>query len=251
MAKDFAEAAKKLHEKSRNKDTLDQSEVKVVNIAEQELKEKTFEKVVISEIDSLIDKHKKGGVIKREEIKQTFEKIIDNMISNGLMTEEEKTSYTTNPTITEAIKKPTISQSLTAIGKAFITQSSNTVRSDNRTNFDRDIDKAFGFNQVKTTIEAPNLTSLKDKILDGFGKICTSFGFDSLATFCRNAMSADNKEKLNTAELNMAKIADSVLEQAKETNAQIKSNKSSTIEGDKSRPIQQAFQKKQDQGLTR
>ena len=103
------------------------------------LKKETFEKVVISEIDSLINEHKQGGVITREEIKNTFEKIMDNMISNGLMTEEVKRSYTTNPTVEEAFKKSSISQSVMAFGRAVMSKSSNTVTSDNRTNFDKDI----------------------------------------------------------------------------------------------------------------
>ena len=76
------------------------------------------------------------------------------------------------------------------------------------------MDKSLQFND-KGKVDAPNLKSLKDKLLNSIGKVCTSLGLDGIAKSCRQSMSLDNQEKLNKVESGMVKMTHEVTKQAK------------------------------------
>ena len=70
--------------------------------------------------------------------------------------------------------------------------------------FQQDMEKSLQFND-KGKVDAPNLTSLKDKLLNSISRVCTSLGLDGIAKYCRKSMSLDNQEKLNKVESGMVK----------------------------------------------
>jgi hypothetical protein len=170
------------------------------------------------------------------------------MVSNGLMTEEVKRSYTTNPTVEEALKKPNMLGSFIELGNVALNKSVNTAKIDNRTALEKHIDEEFGFTDEKNITESPKLDTLINKMLNCISKICTSCGISSLARSCRSAMSLDGQSQLSGIETKMAKISDLFFEQEKAAGGKIDSNKN-VVEDNKSKPIQKAFKKKQ--GLDR
>ncbi len=189
---------------------------------------------IMPAIDSLIDRHKDGQGISKEEVEKTFKGIMDKMVSDNLMTKGEMDDYLKPQKIqtTERVQTGTKMVPEKQEDKGLLNQFGNFVSgkkpkmveepiyetrkvvSDGPSRFQQDMDKSLQFND-KGKVDAPNLTSLKDKLLNSISRVCTSLGLDGIAKSCRKGMSVDNQEKLNKVESGMVKMTHEVAKQAK------------------------------------
>ena len=147
---------------------------------------------IIPAIDSLIDNHKDGQGIGREEVEKTFKRIMEKMVSDNLMTKGEMDDY---------LKPQKI-------------KTTRKVVSDGPSRFQQDMEESLQFND-RGKVDAPNLTSLKDKLLNSIGKVCTSLGLDGIANSCRKGISLRNQKKLNKVESGMVKMTQAVVKEAR------------------------------------
>jgi hypothetical protein len=97
-------------------------------------------------------------------------------------------------------------------------KTTKTIVVDGPSQFEKDMEKVFG---KEDPIKSPNITSTKDKLLQGISEICTKLGFDGLARSCKKHMSVDNQERLNKLESGMVDMTQKVTAQAKEIGAQV------------------------------
>lgn len=248
MSKEFAENAKRLREQQEK--LAKGTEPEVVGTSRKsegfvdlaaDLNAKTYAKeTIIPAIDSLINRHTDGQGISKEEVEKTFKGIVDKMVEDGLMTEKEKVDYLKPQKIetTERVQTGTKMVEKDPEDRGLLNQFGNFISGkkpqmveepvyktqkivvDGPSKFQQDMEKSLKFNE-KGNVDAPNLTSLKDKLLNSIGKVCTSLGLDSIAKACRKGMSTDNQEKLNKVESGMVKMTQEVTKQAKGIGKQI------------------------------
>ena len=252
MAKEFAEKATKLREQEERRARGAKAEVETLQSEERggasglaesgaDLNAKMYAQgTIIPAIDSLIDRHKDGQGIAKEEIEKTFKGIMDKMVLDDLMTKKEMDDYL-KPQKIETMERVQTGTKLVAEkeeDRGFINQIGNLVSgkkakmveeavyttrkivSDGPSRFQQDMDKSLEFND-KGKVDAPNLKSLKDKLLNFIGNVCTSIGLDGIAKSCRKSMSLENQEKLNKVESGMVKMVQEVSKQAKGIGAEV------------------------------
>ena len=246
MAKTFAENAKKLREQQERLAKGAEPEVERVQSERpsglgglvegtKDLSAKMYaQETIVPAIDSLIDRHKDGQGISKEEVEKTFKGIMEKMVSDNVMTKGEMDDYLKPQKVqtTERVKTGTKMVPEKVEDRGVLNQLGNLmsgkkpkmveepiyetrkVISDGPSKFQQDMDKSLQFND-KGKVDAPNLKSLKDKLLNSIGKVCTSLGLDGIAKSCRQSMSLDNQEKLNKVESGMVKMTHEVTKQAK------------------------------------
>jgi len=252
MAKTFAENAKKLREKEQRLAKGAKSEVEsaqserpvgIDGLVEgaADLNAKMYAKeTIVPAIDSLIDRHKDGQGISKEEVEKTFKGIMEKMVVDNVMTKDEMDDYLKPQKIqtTEKVQTGTKMVPEKVEDRGLLNQLGNFVSgkkpkmveepvyetrkvvSNGPSRFQQDMEKSLQFND-KGKVDAPNLTSLKDKLLNSISRVCTSLGLDGIAKSCRKSMSLDNQEKLNKVESGMVKMTHKVIKQAKGIGAQV------------------------------
>lgn len=227
MAKEFAENARKLREQMEREalgpePSVEHTGRRADNFvdAAADLHAKTYSEArIIPEIDSLVNSHTDGTPISKEQLEKTYKKIMSNMVEDGVLTQKEMDAYTAPEKIEKKVRvkveDPGVGQRLGAFfkGKKAVYRD-RTVVEDGPSQFQKDIQSSMVFND-KGQVDAPNLTSLKDKILHGLSKICTNLGFSSLSRSCRKAMSVDNQEKINKIEAGAVEMTKKIAKQAK------------------------------------
>lgn len=279
MAKNFADNAKKLREQEERRANGAKPEVENVPPegprgfadAAADLNANMYAKhTIMPAIDSLIDNHKDGQGISREEVEKTFKGIMEKMVSDNLMTKGEMDDYLKPQKIetTERVKTGTKMVPEKEEDKGLLNQLGNFVSgkkpkmveedvyetskviSDGPSKFQQDIDKSLKFND-KGKVDAPNLASLKDKLLNSIGKACTSLGLDSIAKACRKGMSLDNQEKLNKVESGMVKMTQEVGKQMKGIGKQVGDKTKGERIGEQAQNIVAKRQKQSDSSRSR
>lgn len=180
---------------------------------------------IMPEIDSLVNAHTDGEPISIEELEATYKKIMSNMVKDGVLTKEEMNAYIApeeiEKTVRVRVEDPGFGQKL----GAFLSREKEVFKNkkvivDGPSQFQKDIKNSMQFNE-QGQIDAPNLASLKDKVLYGLSKICTNLGFSSLSKACRNAISVDNQEKINKIEAGAVNMVQKVTEKAKKIGSNI------------------------------
>lgn len=173
---------------------------------------------IIPEIDSLANRHT-SGEIPRSEVENTFKKIMNQMVTDGVMTKEQMDQYLEPTKIKEEVQVERGSGALDRVAKAFGSKTTKeTIIKNGPSQFEKDMEKVFG---KEDPIKSPNIASTKDKLLQGISEICTKLGFDGLARSCKKHMSVDNQERLNKLESGMVDMTQKVTAQAKEIGAQV------------------------------
>ena len=162
----------------------------------QELKEKSFvNNEILPHIDKLIDNHKDGSGITRQEVRNAYVTLITKINHEGLISDREYKEY-------NAPQKTKVPQQGLR-GKFGFKETAFE-----KSQFDQDLD-SLGFNE-ENKLESPNIKSLKDKLLYGVMRISQSLELTSLAKFCRKHISSDNLDKIQDLETKLAKIAEKI-----------------------------------------
>jgi hypothetical protein len=180
---------------------------------------------IMPEIDSLVNAHTDGKPISIKELEATYKNIMLNMVEDGVLTKEEMDAYIApqkiERTVEVEIEAPSILQKAGARlrGEQKVFENRKVIE-DGPSQFQNDIKNSMQFNK-QGQVEAPNLASLKDKVLYGLSKICTNLGFSSLSKACRNAISVDNQEKINKIEAGAVNMVQKVTEKAKKIGSNI------------------------------
>lgn len=222
MAKKFEENARKFREQQEREamgaealvqDTGTRSDNFVDSSAD--LNAKVYANTrIIPEIDSLANRHT-SGEIPRSEVEATFKKIMNQMVTDGVMTKEQRDKYLEPTKVEKTVEVEREKGFISAImGK----KTTKTIVVDGPSQFEKDMEKVFAKDDP---IKSPNIASTKDKLLQGISEICTKLGFDGLARSCKKHMSVDNQEKLNKLESGMVDMTQKVAAQAKEIGAQV------------------------------
>ncbi len=203
-AQQFSDNAAKLAEKLKPADpTLDPvapEEQRFAGAAKDLNAQMYAEANIIPKIDGLIDAHKDGSGIPRNEIESTFKDIMNQMVQENVMTQEEMTAYT-------APSKEPVPKS------GLLSRLQKTQYVDAPSRFENDIDQSMNFPDGK--LESPNLESFKDKLMNTLSKVCNSLGLKDLAKSCRQSISKPNLEKTYAAEKGMSNLVSKVADQAK------------------------------------
>ena len=162
----------------------------------QELHANTYTKSrIIPEIDELVNNHMDGKPISKNELEATFKKIMSNMVEDGVISQDEMKSYVA----------PRQTGGIIGFNKKI-----------KESQFHEDLNNSVQFND-KGTLDAPNLNSLKDKIMHCLSKICSNLGLSSLEKSCRQAISAGNQDKMNTIENSAVSMTKKIAQQVKLT----------------------------------
>jgi len=203
-AQQFSDNAAKLAESLKPAEpTLDEVPLEEQGFAgaAQDLNAKMYaEARLIPKIDGLIDAHKDGSGIPRNEIESTFKDIMNQMVKDEIMTQEEINKYTAPSKV--AVPKKGLFRAL-----------KQTEFVDGPSQFAKDIEQSMDFKDGK--LESPNLESFKDKLMNTLSKVCNSLGLKSLAKSCRQSISKPNLEKTYAAEKGMSNLLSKVADQAK------------------------------------
>lgn len=155
------------------------------------------------------------GGVPRSEVEATFKKIMNQMVTDGVMTKDQRDQYLEPTKVEKTVEVEREKGLVRAImGK----KTTKTIVVDGPSQFEKDMEKVFG---KEDPIKSPNITSTKDKLLQGISEICTKLGFDGLARSCKKHMSVDNQERLNKLESGMVDMTQKVTAQAKEIGAQV------------------------------
>ena len=203
-AEKVANVAKKLSQGNNQPDNeeanLGGSTQQFSNNAANNLAKMYAENRLIPKIDGLIDLHKDGSGIPKNEIESTFKDIMNQMVKDEIMTQEEINEYTAPSKV--AVPK-----------KGLLSAFKKTEYVDGPSQFAKDIEQSMDFKDGK--LESPNLESFKDKLMNILSKVCNSLGLKSLAKSCRQSISKPNLEKTYAAEKGMSDLLSKVADQVK------------------------------------
>lgn len=175
---------------------------------------------IMPEIDSLVNAHTDGKPISREKLEATYKKVMSNMVEDGILTQKEMDAYTAPQKIEKTVKVKVEDPNFGQKVGAFFSRENEVfekrkVIENGPSQFQKDIASSMQFNK-QGKVDAPNLASLKDKVLYGVSQICANLGFSSLSKACRNAISVDNQENINKIEAGAVDMVKKVTKQAKE-----------------------------------